>query len=101
MAKAQKAETAAPKKQAASISQKLIEKALEHAEIAHPHAEFIYMNAKGEYHLHPRPGFVKVDKDGDVYGEIEAVAKPVKATKAAETTTDELPTTAPNDGREF
>jgi hypothetical protein len=101
MAKTQKAEVAAPKKQATGISQKVIDKALEHALIAHPHAEFLYMNAKGEYHLHPRPGFVKVDMDGDVYGDIEAPAKPVRVAAKSVEPGDELPAETPNDGREF
>lgn len=106
MAKANKGVAAAPitKKAEAKpatpvkVSAEKIKQAIEHAQVAHPHADFIYVNVKGEHHLHPRPGFVKVDViDGEVI--TEAPAKVKAAKPVTEVEDDDLE--APNDGKEF
>lgn len=108
--KAKKTEQAPAKKQAPAtekgvvkLSADKLKTALEHAEIAHPHAEFIYINALGQYHLHPRPGFAKVATNSaaavdDEPEELEPVKneKPVDPGLPAE-----LPTGKQNDGLEF
>ena len=106
MAKANKGVTAAPvtKKAEAKpatpvkVSAEKIKKAIEHAQVAHPHADYIYVNVKGEHHLHPRPGFVKVDViDGEIITEAPAKTKAAKPVTEAEGNDLE----APNDNLEY
>lgn len=101
---------AAPKKTAtvSGPSTQAINTAIAAAQIAQPHAEYIYVNEKGEYHLHPRVGFLKIDMaDGEAIFQKERAPKAIKLSNVtpvvdndAETETDE-DVKAPNDGKEF
>lgn len=107
----QAAKNAAPNKNtaiASGPSTVAINTAIMKAQKAQPHAEYIYVNAEGEYHLHPRPGFMKVDmSDGEVM--VEKV-RPIKLSNVPAAPTapvdndaepeDDEPA-APNDGKEF
>jgi hypothetical protein len=100
MAKSEKKVPQPVKQQVAGsqVSYSAIEKALIHQQNAQPHAEFIYVNAKGEYHLHARPGFTKVStSEAEIIEETPVKAKTVKS----EDVTGELPKSTPSDGLEF
>jgi len=69
----------AEEKPVSKIPQAVIAKVLEAVAIAQPHAEFVYVNAKGEYHLHPRKGFLKVDAEsGEVVDISERKVRPMR-----------------------
>lgn len=112
-----KAAVAAPKtvkpatQPTASVTRQVVDKAIAAAQVAQPHAEYIYVNAQGHYHLHPRPGFVKVDmSDGEIMVDKIRADRPIKlaATKPvapveqdADEDDDEDDVAPPADGKEF
>lgn len=112
------APAAAPKaasKPAATVpglpSKNVVLSAVAAAQIAQPHAENIYVNLKGEYHLHQRPGFYKVDmSDGELIVDKIRTDRPIKLANAkpaapaieeAEGEDGDEDVAAPTDGDEF
>ena len=120
MAKQTKVATvAAPKTTATvgdvtNVSRQAIDKAIAAAQIAQPHAQFIYVNSAGQYHLHHRNGFVKVSM---TTGEAptQRVVRPIKLSGTQpvnpapqpepetedETESEDDVVIPPNDGKEF
>lgn len=79
----------AEEKSVSKIPQAVIAKVLEAVAIAQPHAEFVYVNAKGEYHLHPRKGFLKVDAEsGEVVDISERKVRPMRVSNYQPTATE-------------
>lgn len=102
------ASVAAPKQKTATVSGPsavAINTAIAKAQKAQPHAEYIYVNAAGEYHLHPRAGFTKVDmSDGEVIFEKVrpiTVRTPITVPVVDNDAEVEDEPAAPNDGKEF
>ena len=107
MAKANKPVAAATpakkteEKAVSKISQSVIAKVLEAVAIAQPHAEFVYVNAKGEYHLHKREGFIKVDAEsGEVIDISERKVRPIKVAGYQPTTAEKTEDAESGEGDE-
>lgn len=87
-------------KKTEQLTAEKLQSAFEHVRVSAPHATHIYINVLGQFHLHPRNGFVKVAIPA--VDETEVVEPEAETAPLVPVIPDlELPKDKPKDGLEF